>query len=180
MPTALSGVVVVDAVSSADHRGAFSRYYCQRALAAVIGDRHIVQINHSRTVKAGAVRGLHFQFSPHAEVKMVRCVAGHVLDVAVDLRAGSPTFLQWHAQELTPDNAKMLVIPEGCAHGFQALTAESELLYLHTSYYAPEAEGGFRFDDSRLAIAWPLPVTELSERDQRLSALPPDFRGIAV
>ena len=111
---------------------------------------------------------------------MVRCVAGHVLDVAVDLRAGSPTFLQWHAQELTPDNAKMLVIPEGCAHGFQALTAESELLYLHTSYYAPEAEGGFRFDDSRLAIAWPLPVTELSERDQRLSALPPDFRGIAV
>ena len=180
MPTALPGVVVAEAVSFTDHRGAISRYFCQRELASVIGNRHIVQINHSRTATAGAVRGLHFQHPPHAEMKMVRCVAGRVLDVAVDLRAGSPTFLQWHAEELTPGNAHMLVIPEGCAHGFQALDAQCELLYLHTDYYSPEDEGGVRFDDSRLRIAWPLPVADLSERDQHFPALRLDFSGIAV
>ena len=179
-PTTLPGVLVVETIGFVDHRGTFSRFFCEHELAAVVGPRHIVQINYSRTVTVGAVRGLHFQRPPHADMKMVRCLSGCVLDVAVDLRAGSPTFLQWHAEELSPGTARMLVIPEGCAHGFQALTAESELLYLHTSFYAPESEDGIRFDDSRLGIAWPLPVVDLSERDQRLPALRSDFSGIWV
>lgn len=180
VPTALWGVVVVSADPFVDHRGAFSRYFCQRELALVMGSRHIVQINHSRTLTAGAVRGLHFQFPPHAELKMVRCLVGRVLDVAVDLRTGSRTFLQWHAEELTPANAHMMVIPEGCAHGFQALDAGSELLYLHTAFHAPEHEGGIRYDDVRLAIEWPLPVADLSERDRHWPTLRADFRGIPV
>jgi dTDP-4-dehydrorhamnose 3,5-epimerase len=113
-------------------------------------------------------------------MKMVRCLAGRVLDVAVDLRAGSPTFLQWHAEELTPGNARMLVVPEGCAHGFQALEDDCELLYLHTCAYAPEYEDGVRFDDPLVGMHWPLPVRLLSERDRQLPFLTPDFSGIAV
>jgi dTDP-4-dehydrorhamnose 3,5-epimerase len=111
-------------------------------------------------------------------MKFVRCLRGRVWDVAVDLRAGSPTFLQWHAVELDPGTARMLVIPEGCAHGFQALEADSELLYLHTAAYAPEAEGGIRYDDPRLDIAWPKPASDLSERDRRHPLLTHDFAGL--
>lgn len=179
-PTSIPGVIVATAAPHADHRGSFQRLFCQQDLAAVLGQRHIAQINHSRTTQRGAVRGLHFQYPPHAEMKMVRCLRGRVWDVAVDLRAGSPTFLQWHAQELTPGNASMLVIPEGCAHGFQALDADSELLYLHTSSYTPSAEGGLRHDDPRLAIDWPLPVADLSERDRNHPLLTAEFAGIAL
>jgi dTDP-4-dehydrorhamnose 3,5-epimerase len=111
--TALTGVVVVESTAFADHRGAFVRFYCEQELSEVIGTRRIAQINHSRTSTIGAVRGMHYQRPPHAEMKMVRCLKGRVWDVAVDLRAGSSTFLQWHAEELTPDNGRMLVIPEG-------------------------------------------------------------------
>ena len=180
VPTKLPGVVVIETAPGVDHRGAFARWFCEHELADVIGARRIVQINHSRTIGVGAVRGLHFQHPPHAEMKLVRCLQGRVFDVAVDLRAGSPTFLRWHAEELTPDNAKMLVVPEGCAHGFQALQTQSELLYLHTAAYAPEAESGVRFDDSRLGIAWPLPAADLSQRDRSLPTLATDFAGILV
>jgi dTDP-4-dehydrorhamnose 3,5-epimerase len=176
--TALPGVVIVSSTPFSDHRGAFIRLYCERELARVIGGRRIVQINHSRTAMIGAVRGMHFQMRPHAEMKLIRCLRGRVWDVAVDLRAGSPTFLRWHAEELTPQTAHMLVIPEGCAHGFQVLEAESELLYLHTAFYTPEAEGGVSFADPRLAIPWPLPIADFSERDRNLPPIDPDFRGI--
>ncbi len=178
--TALPGVMVVTTESFTDARGAFTRWFCKHELAAVIGDRDIVQINHSRTAMVGAVRGLHYQRPPYAEMKLVRCLQGRVWDVAVDFRAGSPTFLQWHAEELTPDNARMMVIPEGCAHGFQVLEADSALLYLHTAYYTPEAEGGLRHDDARLGITWPLPVADLSERDRRHPPLNTDDSGISV
>ena len=108
----------------------------------------------------------------------MRCIRGRVWDVAVDLRAASPTFLQWHAEELSPDNLRMLVVPEGCAHGFQVLEAPSELLYLHTAFYDRDAESGVRCDDPRLAIAWPLPIADLSERDRVLPRLGSDFHGI--
>jgi dTDP-4-dehydrorhamnose 3,5-epimerase len=177
-PTSIAGVLRVDTVPHADSRGAFARLYCERNLADVIGPRRIVQINHSRTATVGAIRGMHYQHPPHAEMKLVRCLRGRVWDVAVDLRAGSPTFLRWHAEELTPHNARMLVIPEGCAHGFQVLEADSELLYLHTAFYAPQAEGGVRHDDPRLGITWPLPVAELSPRDAGHPKIEPDYRGI--
>lgn len=180
LATPLSGVVVVETTPYTDARGAFARLYCEHELAGVIGDRRIVQINHSRTHSAGAVRGLHYQVPPHAEMKLVRCLKGRVWDVAVDLRAGSPTFLQWHAEELAAGDARMLVIPEGCAHGFQALETDSELLYLHSASYAPAAEAGLRCEDPLLGIAWPLAVTDSSERDRRHPLLTPDFAGIAA
>ncbi|WP_437559146.1 dTDP-4-dehydrorhamnose 3,5-epimerase [Acidithiobacillus sulfuriphilus] len=178
--TALRGVAIVATQPFADRRGAFSRFFCKDELAAIIGNRDIVQINHSRTSMVGAVRGLHYQLPPYAEMKLVRCIRGRVWDVAVDLRAGSPTFLHWHAEELTPENARMLVIPEGCAHGFQVLEAESELLYLHTAYYTPAAEGGLRHDEPRLGIAWPLPVADLSARDRHHPPLNADYSGMTV
>jgi len=181
LPTPISGVVVIEAAPREDERGSFGRLFCERELASVLGDRRIVQINHSRTRTAGAIRGLHFQRDPHAEMKFVRCLKGRVWDVAVDLRAGSPTFLQWHAIELSPVNACMVVIPEGCAHGFQALEPESELLYLHSAAYAPDAESGVAWNDPRIAIAWPMspPGTSgISARDRTLPRLPADFSGL--
>ncbi len=172
--------MVVETEPFTDHRGSFARLYCARELAEVIGERNIVQINHSCTTAVGAVRGLHFQRPPFAEMKLVRCLKGRVWDLAADLRTGSPTFLQWHAEELTPGNARMLVIPEGCAHGFQVLEANSELLYLHTAFHTPEAEDGVPYNDARLAINWPLPVTDLSRRDAGHNAIAPDFIGLAL
>lgn len=178
--TPISGLMVIETKSHFDQRGAFSRLYCQEELQETIGSRRIVQINQSRTHTVGAVRGLHFQHPPHAEMKLVRCIKGKVWDVAVDLRAGSPTFLKWHAEELSFSNARMMVIPEGFAHGFQVLEADSELLYLHTDFYKPEAEGGVAHDDPRLIIAWPLPITDLSVRDQNHPPISSSFPGIIV
>ena len=179
-PTKLQGVFVAETSPVADHRGAFARLFCESDLGDVIRGRHIVQINLSITAGVGAIRGLHYQHSPHAEMKLVRCVRGRVWDVAADLRAGSRTFLQWHAEELTPGNGRMLVIPEGCAHGFQVLDPDSELLYLHTAFYDPAAEGGVRYDDPRLGITWPLQVGDLSQRDRSLPTLDAGFRGISL
>lgn len=177
--TSLPGVLVVISDPHADPRGSFARLFCQRELAGVLGERRIVQINHSHTAAAGAIRGLHFQRPPHAEMKLVRCLRGRVWDVAVDLRRDSPTFLRWHAEELTPHNQRMLVLPEGCAHGFQVLEPDSELLYLHTAYYTPAAEGGIRYDDPRIGIHWPLPVTDISPRDKSHPLLESDHCGPA-
>ena len=180
LATPISGVMVAETRRIGDHRGVFSRFFCENQLADALGKRHIVQINHSRTSQVGAVRGMHYQHAPHAEMKMVRCIKGRVWDVAVDLRYGSPTFLQWHAVELSAGNDWMMVIPEGCAHGFQVLEAESELLYLHTACYAPECEGGVRQDDPLINIRWPLAVTDLSERDQSHPLLNEYFSGVKL
>ncbi len=178
--TRIAGVFVAQTNAFQDNRGAFARLFCEADLADALAERTIQQINHSRTAAVGAVRGMHFQLPPHAEMKMVRCLKGRVWDVAVDLREGSPTFLQHHAQELSPSNALMLVIPEGCAHGFQVLEPDSELLYLHTASYTPSAEGGVRFDDPALSLPWPLQITDLSERDKQHPLLNKDFRGITL
>lgn len=180
LDTSMADLKIVQSSRHRDNRGAFVRLFCAEELQVLLGDRQIAQINHSTTSRVGAVRGLHFQRPPHAEMKMVRCLRGRVWDVAVDLRLGSPTFLHWHAEELAPDAAKMLVIPEGFAHGFQALEPESELLYLHTAFYHPPSEGGLRHDDPRLAIAWPLPPQDLSPRDLTHPLLSADFTAIAL
>lgn len=179
-PTAIVGVAVVETVPFEDARGRFARLFCEQELAPLLGARRVVQINQSRTAQVGALRGLHYQRAPQAETKLVRCLRGRVFDVALDLRAGSPTFLHWHAEELEPGSARMLVIPEGCAHGFQALEPDSELLYLHTAPYAPEAEGGVRWNDPRAGIRWPLPVADLSARDCAHPPLAPGFAGLAA
>lgn len=176
--TPIEGVKIVESAPLSDHRGSFARWYCEKELAPLLNGRRIVQVNHSRTVKIGSIRGMHFQKSPHAEMKFVRCIRGRVWDVALDLRAGSKTFLQWHAQELTPVNNSMYVIPEGCAHGFQALEENSELLYLHTAFYEPSFEGGVHYADERVAIKWPLPPADLSDRDKSYAPLDSAFKGL--
>lgn len=178
--TDLQDVSIIENPPFEDHRGSFSRLFCKNDLAGVIGNREVLQVNYSCTSKVGTIRGLHYQLPPNSEFKMVRCLRGRVWDVVVDLRNGSPTFLQWHAEELTPENGRMLVIPEGCAHGFQVLEAESELLYLHTAYYSPSSEGGIRFDEPRLEIRWPLPVVDVSERDLCHQLMLPDYSGIIL
>lgn len=178
--TLLSGVFVVQGVPETDHRGEFSRIYCGNELAEIMENRRIIQINHSRTHIVGGLRGLHFQYPPHAEMKLVRCIKGRVFDVAVDLREESPTFLKWHAEELTPENHFMIVIPEGCAHGFQTLAVNSELLYLHTACYEKSSEDGVRYDDPMIAITWPEPVTDISDRDKNHPWLNHSFQGIRI
>ncbi|QLL07798.1 dTDP-4-dehydrorhamnose 3,5-epimerase family protein [Mycobacterium vicinigordonae] len=178
--TPLADIKVVQLVPHRDARGTFVRQFCAQELQSLLGGRAITQINQSKTYAAGTVRGLHFQRPPHAEMKMVRCTRGRVWDVAVDLRCGSPTFLRWHAEELAEDDNQMLVIPEGFAHGFQALAADSELQYLVTTPYHPPAEGGLRHDDPRLAIPWPLPPRNVSPRDQIHPLLDAEFSGVAV
>ncbi|EKD84373.1 MAG: hypothetical protein ACD_39C00087G0002 [uncultured bacterium] len=178
--TTIAGVHVVKTDKLKDARGSFSRLFCQNELSSLVGARQIVQINRSQTQSVGAVRGMHYQLPPYSEMKLIRCLRGRVFDVAVDLRAGSPTFLKWHAEELSEDNSFMLVVPEGCAHGFQVLDPGSELLYLHTSFYQPAFEGGIRFDDPRLAIEWPLQACDVSQRDLNHPLLKDDYEGIKL
>ena len=179
-PTPLAGLWLGHSLPHQDSRGSFGRLFCSAALAPALGGKAIVQINQAVTHAAGTVRGLHFQHAPHAETKMVRCLRGRVWDVALDLRAGSPTLLQWHAVELSADNGLVFIIPEGFAHGFQALTPDCELLYLHTAAHAPQAEAGVQALDPRLAIPWPLPVHGLSPRDQAHALLGAGFQGLAA
>ena len=176
--TALRGVSVVTRTRREDARGFFSRFFCAEELAATGFALPIAQVNHTLTRRRGSVRGLHFQHPPHAEAKFVSCLRGEVFDVAVDLRRGSPTFLQWHGEMLSCANGRSLIIPQGFAHGFQALEDDCELLYLHSQPYAAAAEGGLRATDPRLKIAWPLPLADLSERDAAFALLAADFAGL--
>jgi dTDP-4-dehydrorhamnose 3,5-epimerase len=163
-----------------DERGRFARLFCQGSLAAFDQPLQIRQINHSRTAVRGSVRGLHFQYPPHAETKLITCLRGAVWDVAVDLRCGSATFLHWHAERLEAGDGRSLLLPPGFAHGFQALSDDAELLYLHSADYSPEHEGGLSPSDARLAIAWPLPVSNLSARDAAHPPLATNFSGVVL
>lgn len=178
--TKIDGVFVIENDPIIDSRGVFIRLFCEKEYSSILANRHIVQINQSVTRTIGAIRGLHFQYPPYAEMKMIRCLKGRVWDVALDLRHGSPTFLQWHSEELTFENRKIMVIPEGCAHGFQVMNENSELLYLHTAFYEKLAEGTVKFDDPNLSINWPLPVTDISERDKNHTLINKHFTGIQL
>lgn len=176
-PTPIDGVVLVETTPFVDHRGSFSRLFCVDELNDVFKSRQIKQINHSCTHQVGTVRGLHLQLAPFAEMKCIRCIQGGVWDVAVDCRTNSSTFLQWFGVELTPANHRMLIIPEGCAHGFQVLKPSSEMLYLHTAAYATSAERGIHPADPVVGIHWPLAIAELSTRDANLPCVDDTFTG---
>lgn len=176
--TPLAGLMRVQRTCIEDSRGFFSRFFCADTLRASGFDAPVAQMNHTLTRRRGAVRGLHFQRPPHAEIKIVSCLRGEVFDVAVDLRHGSPTFLRWHAEILSAGNHTSLLIPRGFAHGFQTLTDDCELIYLHSAAYAPGSEGALNALDPALGIGWPLAVTDLSARDRAHPALAPDFEGI--
>lgn len=176
--TPLAGLVRVDRRRIGDARGFLSRFYCREELAAAGFTAPIVQMNHTLTARRGTVRGMHFQHAPSAEDKYVSVLRGRVFDVAVDLRAGSPTLRRWHGEELSADNARSLFIPRGFAHGFQTLSDDCELLYLHTAAYDPAAEGAVNALDPAIGIDWPLEITDLSARDRDHPRLPADFAGI--
>ncbi len=163
-----------------DSRGFLSRLFCAEELAAAGWIKPIAQVNHTYTAIRGTVRGMHFQRPPHAEMKLVSCIRGEAWDVAVDVRADSPTFLHWHAERLSADNGRALLIPEGFAHGFQALTDNVELLYCHSAAYSPGAEAGLNPQDARLAIAWPLAITGLSPRDVGHPLIETGFEGVRL
>ena len=177
-PTEIEGVVAIRHDVRSDSRGRFKRQYCEREFAAAGLNLRWVQVNHSVTLGRGSVRGMHFQSPPDAEAKLVSCPVGRAFDVAVDLRRGSATFLRWVAVEV--DETTSCYIPQGCAHGFQALSDEVHLMYLHSAFYAPESEGGVRFDDPTVGIEWPLPVRTVSERDRSFASLDQNFEGIAL
>lgn len=177
--TPLAGLKLITRKHIGDSRGFLSRLFCQEELVTAGWQKPIAQINHTYTARQGTIRGLHFQRPPHTEMKLVSCIRGEVWDVAVDLRANSPTFLDWHAEKLSVGNNHALLIPEGFAHGFQALSDDCELLYLHSAAHMQGAEAGVRYDDPRIGIAWPLQVAELSSRDQALTLITPGFSGIA-
>lgn len=176
--TPLQGSYIIDLDAFEDHRGWFARVYCKNEFREIGHEKEWVQLNHSFTRKKGSLRGMHFQYPPFREIKMVRCIAGAVYDVIIDLRRGSPTFLQAAGVELSAANRRMLYIPEGFAHGFQTLTDDCELLYHHSEFYTPGKEGGIRYNDPMLQINWPLPVTDISDRDREHPYLAADFKGI--
>jgi dTDP-4-dehydrorhamnose 3,5-epimerase len=174
----LPGLKLVERQNLGDARGFLSRMFCAEELALAGWKKPVSQINLTMTAKRGTVRGMHFQHPPHSEMKLVNCVRGSVFDVAVDLRANSPTFLQWHAEKLSAQNGRALLIPEGFAHGFQTLTDDCELLYLHSMPYVPSSEGALNAQDPALAVNWPLAITELSERDRLHPNLTEQFTGL--
>ena len=178
--TPLAGLMTVRREPAVDQRGFFERLFFAEQCAAIGLLKPIVQINHSLTRDRGTVRGMHFQHPPYAEAKLVTCLRGEVFDVAVDIRRGSPTFLHWHGEVLSESNHASLYIPEGFAHGFQALTENCELLYLHTAAYAARAEGALHVQDPAIRIAWPLPITDISERDRTHPTLESSFAGIVL
>jgi dTDP-4-dehydrorhamnose 3,5-epimerase len=176
--TPLPGLQLVRGPVVGDARGRFERVFDADAFAALRPDLRWAQVNLSRTFRAGTVRGMHFQHPPAAEAKLVGCVRGRVFDVAVDLRAGSPTFLRWHGVVLDEAEPVRIFIPEGFAHGFQALTDDVQLLYFHTAAWSPAHEDRVRFDEPRVGIAWPLPVAQLSDKDRDAAPLSSAFDGV--
>jgi len=176
----LAGLKRIERQRLSDARGFLSRLFCAEELGAAGWNKPIVQINHTYTAGRGTVRGMHFQYPPHAEMKLVSCIRGEVWDVAVDIRAGSKTFLRWHAESLSADNGRALLIPQGFAHGFQALTDDAELLYCHSVAYDAAAEGALNPKDPMLTIPWPLQIAELSLRDSQHSMLNEGFAGVAL
>lgn len=176
----IAGLQVIERKPIGDERGFLERMYCQETFAPFISGKGIRQVNHTLTRKAGVVRGMHYQHQPYAETKIVCCLKGEVLDIAVDLRKGSPTFLQHHAVVLSGGNFQSFLIPEGFAHGFQTLTTDCEMLYFHTADYNAEAEGSLNALDPRLAIEWPMPISERSARDIAHPMLTEDFFGVEI
>jgi dTDP-4-dehydrorhamnose 3,5-epimerase len=165
-PAGLEGAYLVEMERRGDDRGWFARAWCAGELEARGLAFTVAQANVARTARRGTVRGLHWQAAPHAEAKLVRCTRGAVYDVAVDVRPGSPTHGRWIGAALDERDGRMLYVPEGCAHGYQALEDDTEVTYLVSAPYAPAAERGIRWDDPAFAIRWPLPAVGVSDRDR--------------
>lgn len=164
-PLPLSGAFRIDLEKRGDDRGFFARAFCEKEFSAKGLNGRWAQMNISLTALAGTIRGMHFQRSPAAEIKVVRCLKGAIFDVMIDLRPNSPSYGSWYGEELTDKNRSAFYIPQGFAHGYQTLAPDCELFYMHSEFYAPEREGGLRYDDPTVGVSWPMPVSNLSPRD---------------
>ena len=178
--TSISGLVIFRREPFEDHRGVLDRLFDFEISRDLVSDFSVAQINHTVTRGRGTVRGLHFQFPPFADAKLLTCLRGRVFDVAVDLRRGSPTFLDWYGIELNGSDTKSIFLPQGFAHGFQLLSDACELLYVHGEHYQQEAEGGFHAEDPTLDIQWPEKISEMSARDRRLPNIKLEWPGVEV
>jgi dTDP-4-dehydrorhamnose 3,5-epimerase len=179
-PLPLKGAFTIDVQPFEDERGFFTRTFCEKEFAAHNLVQHFVQANHSGTKGKGVIRGMHFQYAPHCEVKLVKCVLGEIFDVIVDVRKDSSTFLQWYGAELTASNKRMMYVPAGFAHGFQSLTEYSEITYMVSAFYNKEREGGVKYDDPAVKIDWPLPVSLVSEKDLKIRDIGSTFQGVVI
>jgi dTDP-4-dehydrorhamnose 3,5-epimerase len=178
--TPISGLKIIDRNPTCDARGSLARIFCADQLKNAGWHKAVSQINQTVTKKRATVRGMHFQNLPHSEMKLVTCLQGEIWDVAVDLRRNSPTFLKWHAEKLSAVNYRALLIPEGFAHGFQTLSDDCELIYLHSAPYVREAEAGIHPSDPALGITWPLEFSEISTRDSAHLVLNGQFTGMEI
>jgi dTDP-4-dehydrorhamnose 3,5-epimerase len=176
--TRLKGAFTIDIERREDSRGFFARTFCQREFEARGLDTVTAQASIAFSRQKGTLRGMHFQFPPAAETKLVRATRGAILDIIVDLRPESPTYLQHVAVELSEDNCRALYVPERFAHGYQGLLDETETMYQVGEFYAPGCEGGLLYNDPRLALKWPLPVTVISAKDQAWRSL--DQQELAI
>ncbi len=176
----IKDLFIIERKIIADNRGFFFRIFSKQELENIGLKKTLSQINFSHSNSINTVRGLHFQYPPHSETKIVTCLKGKVFDVAVDLRKDSSTFLNWFGVILSPENNRSLFIPEGFAHGFQVLEEDSELLYLHTEEYVKESEGGLHVLDPKIGIEWPNEPENLSERDKTFAFLNNNFKGIEI
>lgn len=176
--TELQGCYIIDMTPFSDERGWFARTFCAEEFSAIGFQEQFVQFNHSYNAKKGTFRGMHYQLPPFSESKFIRCIAGAVMDIVVDLRNNSPTFLQHIQVELSAANRRSILIPKGFAHGFQTLRDNSELIYHHTAFFNPKADSGIRYNDSLINILLPLPISIASEKDLNHAPLPTDFNGI--
>jgi dTDP-4-dehydrorhamnose 3,5-epimerase len=167
IPMSIKGVYIIEPEKHEDDRGFFERRFCKKEFVDAGIDVHIVQINRSRSNATGTIRGLHYQTFPMEELKIVQCLRGMIFDVAVDLRKDSPTYLKWHSEILSEDNGKLLCIPKGCAHGFQTMYDNSEILYFTDQFYSREHERTVNYSDPVINIDWPLPVSFISEKDRK-------------
>lgn len=165
--TTIAGVVRVELEPRVDARGSFSRVFDLKEIQDRYPAMRIVQVNRSLTRERGTIRGFHHQRAPKSEEKIVQCLQGRILDVALDILPGSPTYRQWVAAELSGENQELLIVPKHCAHAFQALSDDCVVEYFVSEYYAPEAEEGFRWDDPAFGIPWPIPEPTLSPKDER-------------
>jgi dTDP-4-dehydrorhamnose 3,5-epimerase len=169
--TPLNNAFVLNLEKIEDDRGFFARYFCQEEFKEYGLLTDWVQMNISMNKNKGTIRGMHFQNQPKADAKIVRCLHGAIWDVVVDLRYKSTTYGEWFGIELNDENRSMMYVPQGFAHGFQTISDNAELLYIHSDSYSPKLEGGINVDSPEVCIKWPLPVTEISERDAMLPSL---------
>lgn len=178
--TPLKGAFIIEPIPFVDNRGFFARNFCEKELKEAGFKNRIVQINHSKSIGKGVIRGLHYQLPPNAEVKIIKCIKGKIFDVVVDLRKNSPTFLKWYGIELTSENKKLFYVPEGFAHGFQSLDEDVEIIYFVSAHYSQESERGVRYNDPLININWIFDNPITSEKDANIPLLNNSFKGIEL